>query len=71
MMNQVIVVGRIVSDPEIKETENCRNVSVITLAVSRSYKNMNGEYDTDFVPCILWNVIAEKTAEYCKKGDLV
>ena len=29
------------------------------------------EYDTDFIDCILWTGIAENTAEYCKKGDLL
>ena len=43
----------------------------ITLAVPRSYKNMNGEYDTDFISCVLWSGIAENTVEYVKKGDLL
>ena len=71
MLNQVVLVGRIVSDLEINETENERKVADITLAIPRSYKNVNGEYDTDFVTCKLWNAIAQNTAEYCKKGDLV
>lgn len=70
MLNQIVIVGRLTSEPKIKEVEN-KKVGYITLAVPRSYKNMNGEYDTDFIDCILWNVIAENTAEYCKKGDLV
>lgn len=71
MLNQVVLVGRLTSDPEINEVKNSRKVTTITLAVSRSYKNLNGEYETDFIKCILWNAIAETTAEYCKKGDLV
>ena len=71
MLNQVVMVGRLTSDPEINEVENDRKVATITLAVPRSYKNVNGEYDTDFIKCTLWNGIAETTAEYCKKGDLV
>ena len=71
MLNQVVLVGRLTSDPEINEVENSRKVTTITLAVSRSYKNLNGEYETDFIKCYLWNAIAETTAEYCKKGDLV
>lgn len=71
MLNQIVLVGRIVSDPEIKETENENKVSNITLAVNRSFKNDNGEYETDFIPCVLWNSIAKTTCEYCKKGDLV
>lgn len=71
MLNQIVLCGRLVSDPQINETENERKVTTITLAVSRSYKNENGEYDTDFIPCILWNAIATNTCEYCKKGDIV
>ena len=58
-------------DPELYETENGNKVTNITLAVPRSYKNVNGEYDTDFVPCVLWKGVAENTVEYCRKGDLL
>src|SRR5574344_1812471 len=71
MMNQVVVVGRLVKDPEVEKTENDKEVSNLTLAVPRSYKNDQGEYETDFVDCVLWNNIASKTAEYCHKGDLL
>lgn len=71
MLNQVVLVGRIVQEPELRKTDSGKNVTNLTVAVSRSYKNMNGEYDTDFIPCILWTGIAENTVEYCKKGDLV
>ena len=71
MLNQTVVVGRLVKDPELYETENGNKVTNITLAVPRSYKNVNGEYDTDFVPCVLWKGVAENTVEYCRKGDLL
>ena len=71
MLNQSILVGRIVRDPEIRETENGNKVTNITLAVQRPYKNVNGEYDTDYISCVLWKGVAESTVEYCKKGDLV
>ena len=70
MLNNAMLVGRLVSEPQIFETKKGIKSS-ITLAVPRSYKNENGEYDTDFVPCILWNGIAENTFNYCKKGDMV
>ena len=70
MLNQVILVGRLVSDPEIREVEG-KQVSYITLAVQRSYKNSEGNYDVDFIDCSLWNSIAQNTTEYCKKGDLL
>lgn len=71
MLNQIVVVGRLVSDPQINETENGQRVSNITLAVSRCYKNDAGIYETDFIPCMVWNNIADNVKEYCKKGDLV
>ena len=71
MLNQVVIVGRLVSKPIVEENENEKKVCNITLAVPRSYKNAEGIYDTDFIKCTLWNVIAENTTEYCDKGDLV
>ena len=71
MLNQVIIVGRLVAKPIVEENENEKKVCNITLAVPRSYKNAEGIYETDFIKCILWNGIAENTAEYCEKGDLV
>lgn len=71
MLNYVVMCGRLTQDPEIKELENDRKVATITLAVQRSYKNIDGIYDTDFIHCTLWNGIAENTTRYCKKGDIV
>ena len=70
MLNQAVLVGRIATDPELRDTEKGK-VTNITLAVPRSFKNTNGEYDTDFITCVLWKGVAESTVEYCKKGDLV
>ena len=71
MLNQVVIVGRLVEKPIVEENENENKVCNITLAVQRSYKNAEGVYETDFIKCTLWNGIAENTAEYCGKGDLV
>lgn len=71
MLNQVVMVGRLVAKPIVEENENGRKVSEITLAVNRSYKNAEGIYETDFIKCTLWNGIAENTVEYCNKGDLI
>ena len=71
MLNQLILVGRLAKKPELKESENEKKYTHITLAVPRSFKNMNGEYDTDFVDCLLWDSVAEHTVEYCNKGDIV
>lgn len=69
MLNQVVLVGRIANEPEIKDTES--NRLNITLAVPRAFKSKDGSYDTDFINCILWKGVAESTAEYCQKGDMV
>ena len=71
MLNQIVLVGRLVRDPELKETENGINLTRITLAIPRSYKHTNGEYETDFIDCTLWRGIAQNTVEYCKQGDIV
>lgn len=71
MLNQVVIVGRLVKDPTLEERENGGNYGFITLAVPRSYKNAEGVYETDFVDCVLWNGVANNVVEYCKKGDLV
>lgn len=71
MLNQIVLVGRLVKDPILKETEQGKKRSFITLAIPRSFKNAEGSYDTDFIDCILWDGIAKNTAEYCKKGDVI
>ena len=71
MLNQAVLVGRIVADPELRETDNGNKMTKITLAVPRSFKNSEGNYDTDFISCVLWQGVAENTVEYCRKGDLV
>lgn len=71
MLNQTIMVGRLVEDPKLQEVEGGKKVTNMTLAIPRSYKNLEGVYDTDFVDCTLWNGIAENTCEYCKKGDVI
>ena len=71
LLNQVILVGRLVRNPEIQLTDTGKKRSSITLAVSRGYKNQDGEYETDFLDCTLWTGIAENTHEYCKSGDVI
>ena len=71
MLNQVGLVGRLVRKPELRESENGKRMSYITLAVPRSFKNKDGLYDTDFIDCLLWDNVATNTSTYCKKGDIV
>ena len=71
MLNQIVLVGRIASDLEINETKDNRKEAIIKLAVQRNFKNENGIYEIDFIPCTLLNGIAENTVKYCKQSDLI
>ena len=71
MLNQLVIVGRLVDKPKLITNQEGKKMSIITVAVSRSYKNANGEYETDFIDCILWAGVAENTVEYCRKGDII
>lgn len=70
-MNHISLVGRIVNTPSLEKGESGRNICNITLAVTRSYKNYDGVYDTDFINCRLYGSVAERTCEYCHKGDSI
>ena len=71
MLNQVVLVGRIVFDLELKKNDSGKKYLNLTLAIPRSFKNMEGNYDTDFIRCVVWDNIAENTTLYCHKGDIV
>ncbi len=72
MLNNVVLVGRVVRQPELSETLEGRKVSTITLAVTRSFKNsLSGEYETDFINITLWEGIAKSVVEYCGKGAII
>ncbi len=71
ILNQVVLVGRLVKTPEVIEKENNKKVSYITVAVPRSFKDVNGEYQTDFINVVLFDQVAKNTSEYCKKGSIV
>ena len=70
-MNNFWGVGRLVAQPEIKESENGKKYMNFTVAVQRSYKNADGVYETDFLDVVSFGPVAESTAEYCQKGDMV
>lgn len=71
-MNQVILVGRLVADPELVVLDSGVKVTTITLAVKRPFKSgETNDYETDFLKCKLWSGIAEATTSYCRKGYTV
>ncbi|OAT72574.1 single-stranded DNA-binding protein [Parageobacillus thermoglucosidasius] len=71
MINQVVLVGRLTKDPELRYTVDGAAVANVTLAVTRNFRNAEGGIDTDFVQCTLWRKVAENTANYCRKGSII
>jgi single-strand DNA-binding protein len=71
MLNQVVIVGRLVKDPVSIETSDGRKIANVTLAVQRNFRNHEGIYETDFIDCTLWKGVAESTVQYCSKGSII
>lgn len=71
MINQVTLIGRVVEKPTLKVFESEFCVATLVLAVSRPFKSMEGNYETDFFKISLWNKIAKNVNEYTDKGDIV
>ena len=71
MLNQIVLVGRLTRDITVNKSDNGVKVATISIAVPRSFKNVEGVYDTDFIDCVAFDTIAENTSEYCSKGDIV
>ncbi len=69
-MNRVVLVGRIVRDPELKRTTSGASVTSFTIAIDNPSRN-GGDKTTSFIPCNCWNKTAENVAKYTKKGSLV
>ena len=66
-MNIIAIKGRLVRDPEIRQTQSGVSVTNITVAVDRSYSE-GGEKQTDFFDCVFWRQGAEFVSKYFKKG---
>ena len=71
MINNVVLVGRLTRDPELRYTPSNVAVATFSLAVSRNFKNQAGDYEADFISCIMWRQQAENFANWLKKGALV
>lgn len=71
MLNQIILIGRLTHQPEIRILEDGRKVSYVTLAVQRAFKNMEGSYDTDFIRVTVWEGLATAVESYATKGAMI
>lgn len=70
-MNVVVLVGRITKDIEVRYTEKDLAVSNFTIAVKKDHKNVNGEYESDFINCVSFGNISEYLKKYAIKGNLI
>ena len=67
--NKVILIGNMVADPELKQTQGGLSVSSFSIAVNRRFKNENGQQECDFIPIVAWRQQAEFVCKYFKKGQ--
>lgn len=71
MLNNVVLVGRMTKDAELRYTPSNQAVATFSLAVNRNFKSQNGEREADFINCVIWRQQAENLANWAKKGALI
>ncbi len=71
MLNQIVLVGKVVTLPEIRETSSGNKVANLLIEVDRNFRNSNGEYEKDLIMCTLWRGVAETAINVCEVGHLV
>lgn len=71
MLNKVVLIGRLVKDPELRNTQSGKAVANFIIAVDRPYVTDSGEREADFIPIVAWNKTAENIVKYLGKGRLI
>jgi single-strand DNA-binding protein len=71
MLNRIVLIGRLVRDPELRYTPNGVATCGFSLAVDRPFVNQKGERETDFIDVVIWRKLAETCAAHLGKGRLV
>lgn len=70
-MNNVSLIGRLTKDPDLRYTSSGMAVATFSLAVQRSFRNKDGEYEADFINCVCWNKSGETLANHVRKGQRI
>lgn len=70
MLNEIILMGRLTRDPELRHTQSGTKVAAFALAVDRDYKDASGEKETDFIDIVAWRGTAEFVSKYFTKGRM-
>lgn len=71
MINNVVLVGRMTAEAELRYTPSNVATASFNLAVNRPFKNQNGEREADFIRCVIWRQAAENLANWAHKGSLI
>ena len=71
MINRVVLMGRLVADPELKTTASGVSVTTFRIAVDRSYVKSGEERQADFIDIIAWRQTAEFVTRYFSKGSMI
>jgi single-stranded DNA-binding protein 3 len=71
MVNNAVLVGRLVRDVDLRQTSTGKMMTYFTLAVNRNFKNEQGEQAADFISCVAFDKKAENMARFLSKGSLI
>lgn len=71
MINNVVLVGRLTKDVDLRYTSGGTAVGTFTLAVNRNFTGQDGKREADFIQCVIWRKPAETLTNYAKKGTLI
>ena len=71
MVNNIVLVGRLVRDVDLRQTSTGKMMTYFTLAVNRNFKNEQGEQAADFIGCVAFDKKAENMARFLSKGSLI
>ena len=71
MINQVVLVGRLTRDPELRKTNSGNSIASFSIAVDSRSRNPDGTWGTTFLNCTLFGAQAENVVKFTRKGSLV
>lgn len=71
MLNNAVIMGRLVADPELRTTGNGNSVTTFTVAVDRRFVRQGEERQTDFIDVVAWRQTAEFVSRYFRKGSMI
>ena len=71
MLNNVVLMGRLTADPELRQTSTGIEVTSFSIAIDRGYARQGEERQTDFINCVAWRQTAKFITSYFKKGSMI